>query len=65
MDEIDRIKVRLSYMESRRERLVQKMGKEEFESAVREIMCVLQKNNLDKSPTARDDLFEYVNAVLT
>ena len=60
-----RIKKQLSYMEMRKERLVQKMGKKEFENAVEEITDILKKNNLDKSPTAREDLFEYINATLT
>ncbi len=64
MNDVDKAKSRLSYLESRKERLVQKMGEKEFESAVGKIRRILQKNNLDKSPTAREDLFEYINATL-
>lgn len=64
MNDIDIVKNHLSYLESRRERLIQKIGEKEFESAVEEIKRILQKNNLDKSPTAREDLFEYINATL-
>lgn len=59
---MEAIRDRLSYMERRKERLVQKIGEKEFKNAVGEINAVLKRKNLDKSPTAREDLFEYINA---
>ncbi len=64
MNGFSEMRKKLSYMESRRERLVQKMGNEEFKSTVEKIEEILKKNNLDKSPAAREDLFEFINAYL-
>ena len=54
----------IAYLERRKERLIQAMGKEEFKRTVDSVMEILKRYNLDSLPTVRQDLFEYVEGII-
>lgn len=57
-------KEKIAYLERRKERLVQQIGVDGFNRTVDSITTTLKRDNLDQLPTAREDLFEYINGIM-
>ena len=63
---INKKKETIAYLERRKQRLSEQIGgKDKFEKAVGDVINVLRSNNLYNSPTATEDLFEYVCAIIS